>query len=159
LAGQQRLADYYIQVHLFFLKGEKGSELDNSERQREIYDNMPSDASWVERLFQKSYIDYTLKQEQVTPQFQRLMARLRERYGSADNIPQSVRDTFRRHSLPLMKWNGLLTYNFRSAWLFLFCLLDIPAMNFLFETFIMWLLYLYVKGRHERFSRQIAEEL
>ncbi len=25
LAGQQRLADYYIQVHLFFLKGEKGS--------------------------------------------------------------------------------------------------------------------------------------
>ena len=30
LAGQQRLADYYIQVHLFFLKGEKGSELDNS---------------------------------------------------------------------------------------------------------------------------------
>ena len=26
-------------------------------------------------------------------------------------------------------------------------------------TFIMWLLYLYVKGRHERFSRQIAEEL
>ena len=34
LAGQQRLADYYIQVHLFFLKGEKGSELDNSKRQQ-----------------------------------------------------------------------------------------------------------------------------
>ena len=26
MGGQQRLADYYIQVHLFFLKGEKGSE-------------------------------------------------------------------------------------------------------------------------------------
>ena len=38
--GQQRLADYYIQVHLFFLKGEKGSELDNSKRQQEIYDQM-----------------------------------------------------------------------------------------------------------------------
>ena len=36
LAGQQRLADYYIQIHLFFLKGEKGSELDNSVRQQEL---------------------------------------------------------------------------------------------------------------------------
>lgn len=34
LAGQQRLADYYIQAHLFFLKGEKGSELDNSRNNR-----------------------------------------------------------------------------------------------------------------------------
>ena len=40
LAGQQRLADYYIQIHLFFLKGEKGSELDNSVRQQEIYDQI-----------------------------------------------------------------------------------------------------------------------
>ena len=40
LAGQQRLADYYIQVHLFFLKGEKGSELDNSATQQEIYDKI-----------------------------------------------------------------------------------------------------------------------
>jgi predicted DNA-binding protein YlxM (UPF0122 family) len=40
MAGQQRLADYYIQVHLFFLKGEKGSELDNSVRQQEIYENV-----------------------------------------------------------------------------------------------------------------------
>ena len=141
------------------LKGEKGSELDNSDRQREIYRDMPSDANWVERLFQKSYIDYTLKQEHVTPQFQHLMKKLRERYGSSDNIPQSVRDEFRRQSLPLMKWNGLLTFNFRSAWLFLFCLADIPSMNFLFEIFIMWMLYLYVNHRHERFSRQIAEGL
>ena len=119
LAGQQRLADYYIQVHLFFLKGEKGSELDNSKRQREIYAGMTSDTPLVERLFQKSYIDYTLNQEKVTPQFQRLMKKIIEKYGSADKMPQSLRDDFRSQSLPLMKWNGLLTFNFRSFWLFL----------------------------------------
>ena len=32
MAGQTRLADYYIQVHLFFLKGAKGSEFDNSKK-------------------------------------------------------------------------------------------------------------------------------
>lgn len=159
LAGQQRLADYYIQVHLFFLKGEKGSELDNSHRQQEIFDQMDASTPAVERYFQKSYIDYTKKQEAVTPQFQHLMKRLREKYGSTDNIPQEVRDEFRRHSLPVIKWNGLLTFNFRSAWLFLFCLLDVPVMNFVWEIVGMGLLYLYVNHRHETFCRQMADKL
>ena len=159
LAGQQRLADYYIQVHLFFLKGEKGSELDNSQRQQEIFDQMDASTPAVERYFQKSYIDYTKKQEAATPQFQHLMKRLREKYGSTDNIPQEVRDEFRRHSLPVIKWNGLLTFNFRSAWLFLFCLLDVPVMNFVWEIVGMGLLYLYVNHRHETFCRQMADKL
>ena len=158
-AGQQRLADYYIQVHLFFLKGEKGSELDNSARQQEVFDKMPKDAPFYERLFQKSYVDYTLKQERVTPQFQNLLAKLREKYGSLDNIPADIREEIHRNSLPLMKWNGLLTFNFRSAWLFLFCLLDVPALNFLWEGIAMQILCWYVNHRHETFCRKIAEKL
>ena len=159
MAAQGRLADYYIQVHLFFLKGEKGSELDNSVRQQEIYDQMPKDAPLYERLFQKSYIDYTRKQEQVTPQFQRLLARLREKYGSTDNIPPTVREEFRQKSLPVIFWNGLLTFNFRESWLFLFCLLDIPCCHFLFEIIVMGLLYKYVNHRHENFCREMADKL
>jgi phosphatidylglycerophosphate synthase len=159
LERQQRLADYYIQVHLFFLKGEKGSELDNSARQQEIYDQMPKTAPLVERLFQHSYIGYTKKQENVTPEFQNLMARLRGKYGSTDNIPEDVREEIHRNSLPLMKYNGLLTFNFRSFWLFLFCLLDVPVMNFVFETIAMSLLAWYVNHRHETFCRKIAESL
>ena len=87
MAGQQRLADYYIQVHLFFQKGEKGSELDNSARQREIYEQMPKDAPLIERIFQKSYVDYTLKQEKVTPQFQRLLSVFQQKYGALHDIP------------------------------------------------------------------------
>ena len=52
LSGQQRLADYYIQIHLFFLKGEKGSELDNSARQQEIYNQMPWKNNLIYKLFQ-----------------------------------------------------------------------------------------------------------
>ena len=160
LAGQQRLADYYIQVHLFFLKGEKGSELDNSMRQQEIYDQMtPETHTWAERYFQKSYIDYTKKQEAVTPQFQRLMARLREKFGSTDNIPQEVREEFRQKSLPVIFWNGLLTFNFRETWLFLFCLLDIPVAHFVFEIVFMGLLWKYVNHRHESFCKAIADRL
>ena len=160
LAGQQRLADYYIQVHLFFLKGEKGSELDSSKRQQELYDQMtPETHSWAERYFQKSYIDYTRKQEQVTPQFQRLQQTLRSKYGSLDAIPASVRQEFHDRSLPVIFWNGLLTFNFREFWLFLFCLLDVPAVHFLWELVGMGLLYLYVNRRHEAFCKKINESL
>ena len=157
--GQQRLADYYIQVHLFFLKGEKGSELDNSKRQQEIYDQMDETTPAYERYFQKTYIDYTKKQEASTPQFQRLLAKLRSKFGSLDAIPQEVREEFRQYSLPVIKWNGLLTFNFRSFWLFLFCLLDVPVMYFVWEIVGMGLLYLYVKRRHEAFCRKLADKL
>ena len=159
LAGQQRLADYYIQVHLFFLKGEKGSELDNSVRQQEIYDQMDASTPFVERYFQKSYIDYTKKQERVTPQFQNLLARLRQKYGSTDHIPVEVRQEFLRSSRPVITWNGLLTFNFREFWLFLFCLIDVPVCNFLFEIFAMGLLCCYVNHRHEAFCKRIASKL
>ena len=160
IAGQQRLADYYINVHLFFLKGEKGSELDNSRRQQEIYDQMSPDTPWIERYFQKSYIGYTENQEKVTPQFQRLMGRLREKYGPhASDIPADFRESFRQKSLPVIFWNGLLTFNFRSFWLFLFCLIDLPAMYFLFEIFAMGALAWYVNHRHENFCRQLADKL
>ena len=160
LAGQQRLADYYIQVHLFFLKGEKGAELDNSKRQQEIYDQMtPETHSWAERYFQKSYIDYTKKQEKVTPQFQRLMQKLREKFGASENIPENIRKEFHDQSLPVIFWNGLLTFNFRSFWLFVFCLLDSPVMNFVWEIVGMGLLWLYINRRHEAFCKKIADNI
>ncbi len=159
MGAQQRLADYYIQVHLFFLKGEKGSELDSSARQQDIYDRLPADAPSYERAFQKSYIDYTRKQEHVTPQFQRLMGILRQKYGGVADMPPMLREEFHRHSLALMKWNGLLTFNFRESWLFLFCLLDIPVEFFLFEIVCMGLLTKYVNHRHEAFSHLIANKL
>ena len=164
ISGQQRLADYYINVHLFFLKGEKGSELDNSRRQQQIYEQMTPATPWIERWFQKSYVGYTRSQEESTPMFQLLMDRLRKRYGdgttvSAHDIPEEFREDFRQKSLPVIFWNGLLTFNFRSFWLFLFCLIDLPALYFLFEIFVMGLLTWYVNHRHEAFCHILANKI
>ena len=40
-AHQCGLSDYYRQIHLFFLKGKAGSELDNSIQQKQIYEETP----------------------------------------------------------------------------------------------------------------------
>lgn len=159
LSGQQRLADYYIQIHLFFLKGEKGSELDNSVRQQEIYNQMPWKNNLIYKLFQKSYVGYTQKQESATPEFQKMMKLMKEKYGTVDQMPETLRCEFHNQSLSLIKINGLLTFNFRTAWFFLFCLLDVPVMNFLFEIICMSLLTWYVNHRYEMLSRRIAQKM
>jgi hypothetical protein len=158
MTGQQRLADYYIQIHLFFLKGEKGSELDNSEKQREQYRQTPWEGNWLWKMFLKSYIGYTQKQEQSTPEFQKLMGAIR-RKGGIENMPQELREEFHTGSLALIKWNGLLTFNFRTAFFFLFCLLDVPVMNFLFEIIVLGLLAYGVNKSHEALSKRIAQKM
>lgn len=159
MGGQQRLADYYIQIHLFFLKGEKGSELDNSAQQQKLYDETPWKGNLIWKYFLKSYVGYTQKQEKATPEFQKLMGKLKDKYGSVDKIPAEVREEIHRNSLAIMKWNGLLTFNFRSGMFFIFCLLDIPVANFLFEIIGMSLLTYYINHRHEAFCKKIAQDL
>lgn len=159
IAPQQRIADYYIQAHLFFLKGEKGSELDNVKRQQELYDQIPAKGHFWQRLIQRSYVDYTYQQERVTPQFQRLMARLRERYGDTANFPESVREEFCRYSKPTLNYVFLLVFNFRTSYQLLFCLLDIPVAIFIFEIIVVNLIARYTIRRHEAFCSRIADSI
>ena len=157
IGAQQRMADYYIQIHLHFLKGKKGSELDNSAQQQKIYDETPWEGNFLWKTFLRSYVDYTKKQEARTPQFQRLMKVIAERYG--DDIPEQVRSEVHRRSLEIIPLNGMLTFNFRTAMFAIFCLLDIPVLYFIFEGFGMRLFTSYIVYRHERFCREIADKV
>ena len=159
MGPQQRLADYYIQIHLFMLKGEKGSELDTSEQQQKAYDETPAEGNRLWKYFLKVYIDYTRKQEKSTHEFQRLMSTLREKYGSAGNMPDEIREELHRESKGVMPWNAMLTFNFRSGMFFLFCLIDLPVCNFLFEIVCMGLLTYYINRRHEAFCKRVAAKV
>ena len=160
ITAQQRQADYFIQAHLFFQKGEGGSELDSSKRQQEVYDAMiPDNSHWVERMFQKSYVGYTRKQEQRTPDFQRLMCVLRRKYGTATAIPETIRQQYLTLSRPVAALNCLLTFNSRTTLFAIFCLADIPACYFLFEIVGMGLLAQYINWRHQRLSRIIVNQI
>lgn len=158
-SGQCGMADYYRQIHLFFLKGEAGSELDNSAQQQKIYDATPWRGNVVWKLFLKTYVNYTRKQEKQTPNFQRLMGKLRSTYGGTEHIPQTFRDKFRRLSLPMMKWTNILTFNTRAIALYVLCLADLPWMYFLFEIIVMGLICRYMRTTHEKFCARLYEEL
>ena len=159
MGGQQRMADYYIQIHLFMLKGEKGSELDTSEQQQRLYDATPASEGRIWKYFLGTYVGYTRLQEKATPEFQKLMALLRERCGSAADMPAWVREELLRESRRIMPWNAMLTFNFRSGIFFLLCLADLPACNFIFEIFGLGLLTYLINRHHEACCRRLAEKL
>ena len=152
---QSSLSDYYRQIHLFFLKGKAGSELDSSEQQKRIYEETPWKGNVIYKLFLRTYINYTSSQEKQTPEFQRLWKTLKERYGSVDKIPQEFRDQFRSLSLPMMKWANILTFNTRAITFYISCLLDLPWLYWVMEMTVFTALYLYMRKTHEGFCKSL----
>ena len=104
-------------------------------------------------------IERAKKQEKQTPEFQKLMERIREKYGSEANMPKEIREEFHKDSKAIMGYNAMLTFNFRAGMFFIFCLADIPVANFIFEIVAMSLLTYYINHRHETFCRKIAERI
>ena len=157
--GQCRLADYYRQIHLFFLKGESGAEFSTSAHQQQLYDAMPWRGHCIEKAFLKTYVNYTRQQENATPAFQRLMQSLYHKYGKAGNAPESFRARFRHCSLPLMPLTNILTFNTRAIVLYLCCLIDLPWFYFVFEIVFMSALCGYMRHRHERMCKNLLMAL
>ena len=158
-SGQCRLADYYRQIHLFFLKGNNDSELSTSARQQELCDAMPWRGHLIERTFLKTYVNYTRQQEKSTPAAQRMMRALRKKYGKENHAPQQFRDEFRRSSLPLMPLTNILTFNTRAIALYLCCLIDLPWLYFGFEIVVMSALCEYMRRRHERMCYELTGKI
>lgn len=144
---QCALADYYRNIHLFFLKGESGSELDNFKQQREIFHSLPWKRNFWWKAFLYFYGNYTRKQERMTPNFQRFYTFVQQKYGNA--VPQELRDEFRCLSLPLMKYANILTFNTRAIALYVSLLIGEPWLYFVFEIVVMTALFLYMRHRHE----------
>ena len=152
-----RLADYYRNIHLFFIKGEEGSEFDNSTALRAKYSQTPWKGNFINKFFLWIYKSYTYNQEKETPQFQKYWSLLKSRYGT--DIPQDIRDEFRMNSLPLMKYTNFLTFNARGIALYVCALIDMPWIYLLFEIVVLGAVYKYMNWRHESMCKRLYENL
>lgn len=155
---QSSLADYYRQIHLLFIKGKEGSELDNYEQQRKIYENLPKN-KWLDRLFYFNYANYCKSQEKRTPKFQKMMEGVKERYGGVENMPQELKQQFIKGSRPLMKYTNILTFNVRAITIYITCLLNCPWVYLLVEIIILNILYIYMHKKHEALCAEITKQL
>ena len=157
-AQQAAMADYYRNFHLYFLKGEEGSELDSSAQLKEKL----SQLSWGKNFFQKLtltfYTNYTVGQERLTPWMQRLRKAMAQKWGK--EVPsQEFRDAFRAKSLPMMKYTNMLSFNTRTFALFASILIGMPWLYFAFELTVLNIMLIYMLCCHERFCKRFTKEL
>ena len=145
-APQCALADYYRQIHLYFLLGKTGSELDSYRQQRAIYEQLPKRALFS-RVFYYNYANYCKSQERRTPCFQQFFARLHQQ------PPAQVREQFLQGSRPLMKYTNLLTFNTRAITLYVACLLDCPWVYPLMEITVFQAMYVYMEVIWQAYER------
>lgn len=154
---QAAMADYYRNIHLFFLKGKSGSELDSSVHEYNIYKSLPWKGHFIEKLYHFFYSKYTAGQEKWSPKFQRFFHLVREIYG--DNIPKDLAAEFRRKSIPLMKYTNILSFNTRTIVLFICLFAKLPWIYFIFELTILNALLIYMIRSHEALSNRLYLKL
>ena len=142
-AKQSSLADYYRQIHLFFLLGKDGSELDNYKQQRAHYESLPK-SEWLSRVFFYNYANYCKSQEQRTPNFQQFFERWKQQPS------EDIRQRLLAGSRPLMKYTNLLTFNSRAITIYVTCLLGCPWVYPLVEITVFQAMYMYMHHKHEK---------
>jgi len=154
---QASLADYYRQIHLYFLLGHEGSELDNSAQQYAIAKSQPKE-KWFGWLFYTLYGNYCRGQEKRTPEFQQFFKRFRELRSTGADL-NSTKQHMLDGSRPLMAYTNLLTFNSRAIALYITALLDCPWLYFLFEIIVLTILYIKMHHTHEQLCKTLNAEL
>lgn len=154
---QAAMADYYRNIHLYFLKGEAGSELDSSRQQQQLYESLPLKGNRFMKLYHYFYGKYTASQEKSSPWFQRFFALVKEAYKV--QIPGELAEEFRQGSKPLMKYTNILSFNTRVLVLFVSLFINLPWIYFIFELTILNGLLIYMIRKHESLSKRLYSQL
>ena len=156
-ALQAAMADYYRNIHLLFLKGKAGSEVDSSTNLSAEYDKLSWQKNFWNKLVLWSYIGYTLRQERASKNLQKLRKTMHARYG--ENVPQWLSDEFRSKSKPLMKYTNILTFNTRVIVLFISLFLDEVWIYFVFELTVLNAIFVYMIYRQEKISGYFCRKI
>ena len=158
-ATQCALADYYRNIHLWFLKGDKGSELASYEQEQRIYDELSQHGWTFERLYHFFYKGYCRKQERLTPKFQAFFSKYISHHGQGSSQGDTIAVQFLENSRPLMPLTNILTHNTRAFALFIAALINIPWLYPLFEIGVLHPLYGYMRSRHEHLCETLTTKI
>lgn len=148
------IADYYRNIHLYFLGRGKGGEFDSSKKIKDELKSLSWKHNIVKKVMLMFYWNYTHQQETLTPRFQKFISKTHSVY--ADNeLPQNLCDEFRSMSKPLMKYTNILQFNTRVIVLFICLFLNQPFLYFLFDLLVLNPLMFYMIYRHEKMSKNL----
>lgn len=149
------MADYYRNIHLYFLSFGKGGEFDNSRQLTEELKGTSFFKNPIKKIMLWFYRNYTRQQETLTPKFQKFIGSVEQKYpGYA--LPDELCIDFRAQSKPLMKYTNILQFNTRVIALFICLFLDQPFLYFIFDLVVLNSILCYMIARHERMCKRMT---
>lgn len=154
---QAAMADYYRNIHLLFIKGEAGSEVDNSTELENEYNSIRWRNGFFRKMMLRFYLNYTKEQEFCSRNLQKLLRLIRERFGK--EMPEWLTSEFRRKDRRLMKYTNILTFNTRMFALFFCLLIDLPWIYFLFEITVMNGILIHLVSSQEKISKYFVNKI
>ena len=156
-AGQDRMADYFRNLHLLFHTRGENSEFDRSEKLQARY---LAEKPGLNRVYLRFYTTYTRMQEKYTPRLQRFL----KTAGDDGKYPDEVREDFLRESRKYIQLTNLLTLNIRAYALFILILLnpffevEMHAFYFIPFLLIMQLVNYFMINRYERIADSLLKK-
>ena len=147
---QSSLADYYRNAYLKIVVDPTRSELEGVNEIRAEYGPIRFFEHPVKKILMRIYLNYTIQQEALSKNFQRLRRLIDATYGV--NIPKWVSEEYRRENKPLMKYYAILTTNTRMIIMAVCILLDKVPLFFAVEIILINLIMIFVTAYQEKLS-------
>ncbi|MBR5923772.1 MAG: CDP-alcohol phosphatidyltransferase family protein [Clostridia bacterium] len=152
---QSSTADYYKNMHIFMVTRGKGGEL---SRTANIKEKMCACKKPSFEHFRLSvYRIYTCIQEDATPEAQKMLKNIEE---NGEDYLNEISGAFLERSKKYVKYTNFMTFNFRTAALFL--LLFLPwQLEFLYFPFVIFILEpirLAIISTYEKLAKDIINQ-
>lgn len=154
---QAQQADYYRNVHLYFIKGEEGSEQDNSADLKKELVKLSWRKEFWKKFFAAFYYDYTRQQEQLSPSLQKFLHVVRSSFGGS--LPVWLVNEFREMHKPLMKYTNILMFNTRVIFLFFCLFINKLWLYFVFDIVVLNTVLIYMVRQQGKISRYFYRKL
>jgi hypothetical protein len=154
---QSALADYYRNAYVKFAVDPIQSELDGADDVRAEYRATSFFQHPVKTLLLRTYLNYTIHQEQLSSSFQTLRRRVAEEFGN--DIPSWLTDEYRRMNKPLLKYFALFGTNTRMIVMSVAVLMNAVPLYFATEIVALNLVLVLVMMRQRTVNARLLTEI
>lgn len=151
------MADYYRNIHLFFIKGKNGSEHDTSENLTKNLKQLHFFKDFFQFIYLFLYRNYTSQQEMLSPKLQKFLHVLKSKYPN--DIPSTLSNELRQENKKYMKYTNILQFNTRVLFLFFCLFINLPWLYFVFDLIVMNSILIYLIYKEEKLAKHFTKKL
>ncbi len=151
------MADYYRNIHLYFAKGNSGSEHDTSAKLKEDYKRTSFKQNPIDKISLWFYYRYTKTQEFFSPKFQSFWTTLTSL--DSNQLSATFFEDIRQKNKKYMPLTNILQFNTRVIFLFFTLFIDMVWLYFLFDIIVMNAVLIFLVLKEEKLFGTLDKQL